>query len=305
MVRVLTAGHVNWDVTLALDRLPQPDGESLIRAQYRSGGGSAANVAVALTGLGVDAGVIGSVGDDENALLVRRELDAAAVDLGGLQTVTDAATSVKYLLIADDGEVAVLGNDGVNEAVGPEDVDPASVRRADHLHLTSQRPETAARLAEIATDADVPVSFDPGRRLPDRDFSRTFELADLVFCNDREAAAVAELEDSLAADCTVVVKRGADGAAALGAEETWRHGGFGVDPVDTSGAGDAFAAGFLAVWLDDADLPPSEARRGSTGESVGAERALAVGNACGALAAERTGARTSPTWAEIEDLLEG
>jgi len=287
MARVLTAGHVNWDVTLALDRLPRPDDESLVTAQYRSGGGSAANVAVALAGLDVETGVIGSVGDDENGLLVRRELEDAGVDLDGLTTVADAATSVKYLLIADDGEVAVLGNDGVNEAVGPEDVDPERVRSVDHLHLTSQRPETAARLAEIAVDAGVPVSFDPGRRLPDRDFSRTFELADLVFCNDREAAAVAELVDSLAADCTVVVKRGADGAAALDAEETWRHAGFGVDPVDTSGAGDAFAAGFLAARIDGADR----------------ERALAVGNACGALAAERTGARTDLSWEEVGDVL--
>ncbi|MFC6730240.1 carbohydrate kinase family protein, partial [Natronoarchaeum mannanilyticum] len=208
MARVLTAGHVNWDVTLALDRLPRPDGESLVTAQYRSGGGSAANVAVALAGLDVETSVIGSVGDDENGLLVRRELDDAGVGIDGLATVADAVTSVKYLLIADDGEVAMLGNDGVNEAVGPEDVDSERVRSVDHLHLTSQRPETAARLAEIAADAGVPVSFDPGRRLPDRDFSRTFELADLVFCNDREAAAVADLAESLAADCTVVVKRG-------------------------------------------------------------------------------------------------
>jgi len=287
MARVLTAGHVNWDVTLALDRLPRPDGESLVTAQYSSGGGSAANVAVALAGLDVEAGVIGSVGDDQNGTLVRRELADAGVDRGGLTTVSDAATSVKYLLIADDGEVAVLGNDGVNEAIGPEDVDPERVRRADHLHLTSQHPETAARLAEVAVDAGVRVSFDPGRRLPDRDFSRTFELADLVFCNDREAAAVAELAESLAAECTVVVTRGADGAAALDADETWRHAGFGVDPVDTSGAGDAFAAGFLAARLDGADR----------------ERALAVGNACGALAAERTGARTDLSWDDVEDVL--
>jgi ribokinase len=288
MARVLTAGHVNWDVTLALDRLPAPDGESLIRSQHRSGGGSAANVAVALTALDVPAGVVGSVGDDENGRLLRRELDGAGVDLSGLVTVQDAATSVKYLLTADDGEVAVLGNDGVNEAVGPDDVDPALVRSADHLHLTSQRPETAAYLASVANDAGVPVSFDPGRRLPDRDFSQTLQRADLVFCNDREAAVVADREEALAEGCTVVVTRGADGAAALATDRTWRHPGFGVDPVDTSGAGDAFAAGFLAVWVDDRD----------------ADRALAVGNACGALAAERTGARTTPDWSAIESLLD-
>lgn len=289
MVRVLSAGHVNWDVTLRLDELPEPDGEARIRTQSSGGGGSAANTAVALSSLDVEAGVLGSVGDDENGLLVRHELDDRGVDLTGLRVIEGGTTTVKYLLIATDGSVAVLGNDGCNEAVGPDDIDPDRVDGIDHVHLTSQRPETARRLAELARAGGATVSFDPGRRLPHRDFSDALALADLVFCNDREASVVGELESDLRADCRLVVKQGSEGALAIAGDGEYHHAGFGVDSVDTSGAGDAFAAGFLTGWLDGDDI----------------ERCLAVGNACGALAAEQQGARTTPTRGAVEQLLDG
>ncbi|HKL29853.1 MAG TPA: PfkB family carbohydrate kinase, partial [Natrialbaceae archaeon] len=109
MVEVLSAGHVNWDVTLRVDRLPVPDGEASIHSQRGAGGGSAGNVAAALASLGVASGVVGSVGDDEYGMLARRELEREGVDCAGLREV-DGDTSTKYLLVDDDGEVAVLGN---------------------------------------------------------------------------------------------------------------------------------------------------------------------------------------------------
>jgi len=289
MVDVLTAGHVNWDVTLRVDELPAPDAESFIRSQRSSGGGSAANVAVALTGLSVEAGIVGSVGEDQNGLLARRELRDAGVDRRGLRTVEEANTAVKYLLVDDHGEVSVLGNEGANEAVAPADVDPEYVRAADHLHLTSQRPGTAARLADLAVEAGVPVSVDPGRRLHQRDFSATIERADVLFLNEREAETTLDDDPERAfPERTLVVKRGADGAAVYDDERTEDHPGFDVEPSDTTGAGDAFAAGFLAVRLDGGSL----------------ERQLAFANACGALAAREQGARTAPDRETVEAFLE-
>ncbi|AFZ72362.1 carbohydrate kinase family protein [Natronobacterium gregoryi] len=291
MITVLTAGHVNWDVTLRVDRLPEPDGESAIRSQSQSGGGSAANVAAALAGLEVDAGLVGSVGDDDNGVLARRDLEAAGVSLEGLRVVDDAETAVKYLLVDDEGEVAVLGNDGVNEAVAPDDVDSDRIRSADHVHLTSQRPDTATRIAEIASDAGVTISFDPGRRLEDREYGNALALADILFANDREIASLLEGEyehvGSEYGDRIVVVKHGGDGAKLHTPELTYDHPGFDVEPVDTAGAGDAFAAGFLAVALTDGDL----------------ERALEYANACGALTASKEGARSAPTATTVEKFL--
>ncbi|TYT63258.1 carbohydrate kinase family protein [Natrialba swarupiae] len=281
MVDVLTAGHVNWDVTLRVDRLPEPDGEAAIRSQRQSGGGSAANVATALSGLGLEAGLVGSVGDDDNGLLARRELEDAGVSLDGLRVVPDADTAVKYLLVDDGGEVAVLGNDGVNEAVGPEDLDDSRIRDADHVHLTSQRPETAARIATVASEAGSTISFDPGRRLADRDYGETLAAADVLFANDREVAALLEDEyvGSAFGDRVLVVKHGSDGAKVHTPDGSYDHPGFDVDTVDTAGAGDAFAAGFIASTFAYDDV----------------ERALEYANACGALTARREGARSAPT----------
>ncbi|WP_246998519.1 carbohydrate kinase family protein [Halosolutus gelatinilyticus] len=304
MVSVLTAGHVNWDVTLRLDRLPTPDAEAAIRSQRQSGGGSAANVAATLAGLDVETGLIGSVGDDDNGLLARRELEEAGVSLDGVRIVEGTPTAVKYLLVDDDGEVAVLGNDGINEAVAPDDLDERRIRTADHVHLTGQRPDTAAAIARIASGAGVTVSFDPGRRLGDRDYGEALATSDVVFANDREAEAMLEDEypGSDFSDRIVVVKCGGDGAMVHTPNGSYAHPGFDVDPVDTAGSGDAFAAGFIAIMLADGRRNGADGGRESA-PGFDVERALEYANACGALTAAQEGARSTPTRAAIETFL--
>jgi ribokinase len=282
-MRVICAGHVNWDVTLEVDRLPDPDGEARISTQRQSGGGSASNVAVALAGLEADPLLLGSVGRDEHGWLARRELREAGVETALVEA--DGGTAVKYLVVAESGEVVVLGNDGANEAYSASDLSRERLAAADRLHLTSQAPGTAAALAREATAAGVPVSFDPGRWLADRDYEETVAAADLLFVNDREATLLREsgLRDEAS---TLVVKHGSGGATAVTDEREVTHPGFAVDPVDTTGAGDAFAAGFLAA------------------REEGLERALAVGNACGALAARTPGARAAIGWRDVNALLD-
>nr|WP_299266763.1 PfkB family carbohydrate kinase [Halorientalis sp.] len=290
---MICAGHVNWDVTLSVDRLPRADGEATITDQSRAPGGSACNVATGLATLGCAATVLGSVGDDENGRLAVRALESVGVDCNPLVT-TDAETAVKYLVVDSDGEVAVLGNDGGNEAFQADDLDDTTLAAADHLHLTSQDPATAAALAGRAHDHDLRVSFDPGRRIDARDFAAPLARADLVFVNEREAATAIEdyfgPADSL--DETVVLKHGAAGAEVLTPCGHYAsHDGFPVGAVDTTGAGDAFAAGFLTVWLD--------------GTDPDYDRCLAVGNACGALAAGERGPRANLSPARLDDLLDG
>lgn len=285
---VLTAGHVNWDVTLRVDRLPEADGEATIRSQRQSGGGSAANVAAALAGLEVETGLIGSVGDDDNGLLARRELEDAGVALSGLHVVESASTAVKYLLVDDTGEVSILGTDGVNEAIEPSDLDPTRIRGVDHVHLTSQRPETASAIASTARDADVTVSFDPGRRFGDREYGETLEHTDILFVTDREATAlVDEPVKHRSGEHLLVTTSGDDGATVRRGAETYTHPGYDVTATDTAGAGDAFAAGFIASRL----------------EGAGLEQALEYANACGALTASRDGARSAPTATALEEFL--
>jgi len=281
--RVVCAGHVNWDVTLHVDRLPDPDGEARIEHQHQSGGGSASNVAVALAGLDDPPLLLGSVGDDEHGWLARQELATAGIETRLVEAAGPTAT--KYLIVDEEGELMVFGNDGANEAYSADDLPGTALAEADRLHLTGQAPETATALAEAATARGLAVSFDPGRRFADRDYAATLRRTDLLFCNEREAA-VAEERGLLDAVPRVVVTRGTDGAACRTDDGTVTHPGFAVDPVDTAGAGDAFTAGVLAALGRGDDL----------------RDALAVGNACGALAVRTPGARVHVGWPDVAAL---
>ncbi|MCU4719449.1 carbohydrate kinase family protein [Halapricum hydrolyticum] len=281
MTRILCAGHANWDVTLRVDRLPQPDDEARIVSQHQSGGGSAANAAAVLAQLHADATLLGSVGPDEHGRDIRAELTALGVETRFLETV-GTETTVKYLVVDRTGEVFMLGNEGANEAFVVDTAVSEEFEQIDHLHLTSQRPETALELAQQAAERDVSVSFDPGRRVADREYEPVLERADLLFVTEREFESI----ETDRPGQTMVVKRGAKGAQLREGDRTVSHPGFEVDVVDTAGAGDAFAGGFLAA-------------RGTRP----AEEALAVANACGALAVQSLGARTHLSWDGIDALL--
>ncbi|QZA89809.1 carbohydrate kinase family protein [Salinarchaeum sp. IM2453] len=285
MVQVLVAGHINWDVTMEVDRLPQADDEATIQDQYGTGGGSAANVAVGLVSLDIQTGLIGSVGTDQHGDRLKSELDAKGVDTAGV-VAAKGPTSTKYLLVSDDGDVAVLGNDGVNESFTADSVPQEYLNTADHLHITSLHPEIASELAEIAVDANMTLSIDPGRRGPDRAFTRPLELSQLVFVSELEAQRLFDTPPDIAAtaDQTIIVTKGERGASLHTGTETITHPGYDIDPVDTSGAGDAFAAGFLSQWLT-----------GATNE-----QAMQYGNACGAIASSQQGAQTKLSPDQIE-----
>jgi len=302
-VSVVCACHINWDVTMHVDSLPEADGEVQIHQLVQSGGGSAANVAVGLVGLGLEASLYGSVGGDDTGALALRELDGVGVDCGHVFIDAEGTTSVKYLVVDATGEVMVFANEGANEAFCEANISAELFRGVDHLHLTSQSPEMASLLATLASDLGLSVSFDPGRRVADRGYSEALAATDLLFLNQREADLVAEsgtLSPTEPSEMTVVVKHGGDGATVYTPTESHTHPGFVVDPVDLTGAGDAFAAGFLATladgeWVDDS---------GATTEVAQYVDALGVGNACGALAAQDVTARTELSWAAVEEFVD-
>ena len=291
---ILCAGHINWDVTMFVDSLPDPDGEVEIDRLVQSGGGSAANVAAGLVGLEQAATLYGSVGGDDTGALALRELDRTGVDCGHVFIDPEGTTSVKYLVVDETGELMVFSNAGANESFCTADISAELFRGVEHLHLTSQSPEMASRLARLACDLGISVSFDPGRRVTERGYSDALASTELLFLNQREADLVEDagvLSPTSPTDLTVVVKHGGNGASVYTPESSYTHPGFAVEPVDLTGAGDAFAAGFLTTVCSDGSLDLS------AGEI---DDALAVGNACGALAAQTVTARTALSWNAIE-----
>lgn len=238
----------------------------------RSIAGAESNVAIGVRRLGLRAGFVSRVGADSFGELVVRTLRAEGVEL----SVRTDPTRPTGLLVRDrpaTGPVRVqyYRAGSAASAWSEDDVDADLVRSARLLHLTgitamlSESACAAVALAQsVARDAGLMVSFDPNLRLrlgsaqqwTDR-IAPLARASDIVLAGADELAAVAGgARDPVAALLeagvgVVVVKDGARGSSAHTADGVVRAAAQPVVAVDPVGAGDAFAAGFLARILTD------------------------------------------------------
>jgi sugar/nucleoside kinase (ribokinase family) len=262
-VTVVVLGDVATDVVAVLSGEPAPGSDRPAAIRTR-GGGAGANVALHLARLGLPVLLAGCVGDDPPGAALAAELAAAGVHLS-LRTVPGAPTGTIISLVEPDGQRSMLADRGANLALQPADVPPFGA--GDHLHLSGYtlldpQPRTAGLAAlTAAVAAGCTVSLDPASTGPLAAYGVERWLADtaaatLLLPNADEArlltgrADVTQAALALAArHPAVAVSLGAEGALwAAGTTVTHRP-AHRADVVDTTGAGDAFAAGVLSVWL--------------------------------------------------------
>ena len=260
-------------------------------------GGAESNVAIGLVRLGVAATWIGRVGADIAGDLVLRELRAEAV---GARAIIDPSAPtglmVKTRPYGSVTRVDYHRRASAGSLLGPEDVDADLVRAADLLHITGITPALSPSAAaavdyavEIAVGAGIRISFDVNHRArlwADDSYGDVYRRlaarADVLFAGDDEAALLvsgstpAEQARRLAdlGPAQVVIKRGAAGSVALIDGELFEVPAVPVTAVDTVGAGDAFAAGYLAELI--AGLAP--AARLATATRAGAFACLGHGD---------------------------
>ena len=275
---------------LLYDMLARPDGgvalgtDTFTRIRA-AGGGSGANAASWLAASGVETHLVGRIGDDVFGDFLERELHEAGVN-SHLARDPSLATGKVFVLVDGAGERTMITDRGAGEALSPEDL-PGSLFNAGHLHLSGytfsggSRRETATEALRLARESGMSVSLDPSAVPmledigPER-FLRWTRNADLCFPNLEEGALLAGTEDPghilevlLAYYPAVVLKLGAAGA--LYADTEGKRScvpAAQARVTDTTGAGDALCAGFLAAWL--AGAAPEEALRRGVGLAAGA-----------------------------------
>ena len=227
-------------------------------------GGSAANTLAGLASLGGAAGFVGRVHDDELGQVFAHDIRAAGVEFSGVPATTGQPTGRCLIVVTPDGERTMNTLLGAAAELDGDDVDPAFVARAQVTYLEGYlfdqeaAGEAFQKAAAAAHDAGRLVALtlsdsfcverylEPFRRLVASEIDVLFGNADelrLLYETDSVEDAVASAER----DCDVVaVTRGAQGAliSARG-----RRAVVPAEPVDhvvdTTGAGDLFAAGFL------------------------------------------------------------
>ena len=260
---VATLGDLVDDIVVHLGG-PVRLGSDTTSTIRRRRGVSAANVAVAVCSLGHQARFLGQVGDDAIGTVLVDELAAGGVDTAAVQR--SGTTGSIVVLVDDAGERHMLTDRGASTLLS--DVEAAWLSGAAVLHVplysfaTPPLSLAATQLVDIAHTLGVLVSVDLSSAALIDSFGTTV-VTDLlaaldpavVFANDDETRALGRGIDDVARQSLVVVKAGAHAARLLlpGRSPVDVPAVAVNDVVDTTGAGDAFAAGFLTSpgWRDD------------------------------------------------------
>lgn len=270
MSRIVVVGDAGLDVLAAATALPEPGGDARAAITLRPGG-AGANTAAWLADAGAAPVLLGRVGADPAAAQVHAELERAGVE-AVLAEDPDAPTCTVIVLVDGTGQRTMLADRGAAGRLSPADIDPAALAGARHLHLSgyvlldpSSQPAGLAALA-AARAAGLTTSVDPqaAALLTDpREFLAMVAGVDLLLPSAGELAALGGAAAVLAAVGAIAVTAGPGGATWLDRAGLWNVPAEPVDPVDTTGAGDAFDAGLLASWTGGA-TPLAALRAGVT-----------------------------------------
>lgn len=264
MTRVLVLGDVVDDISVRALEATTPASDTRARIRMTPGG-SAANVATWLGHLGTDVTFVGRAGAE--GLQRHRDAFAAHGVRAHLAVDPELPTATIVLQLDDAGERTMFVDRGANTALVADDVPDAAWDDVGWVHLTgytyfdpATRP-VAQAVVERAGREGIGVSVDPStvsflRDCGAEEFLAWVEGADLLLPNLEEARVLVGARgphidlDALAARVPhVVVTLGPMGAAYLGGPVREQVTAPRVQVVDTTGAGDAFAAGFLSVWV--------------------------------------------------------
>lgn len=259
---------------LLIDFTESGKSESGCALFQQNAGGATANVAVNLSSLGHNTAFIGKVGNDLCGKYLKNTLGSFGVDTGSLIVSNEAFTTLAFVALDENGErsFSFARNPGADTLLRYEEIDPETLSDLRILHVgslstTAEPSKTATfRAIETALENGAVISFDPNYREslwsgPEEAACRMREimkLSDMIKMTDQEALMITGIPDPEGALSYVfgqgvrlaAVTVGPGGAYVMAGGETAYVPTEKIDPVDTTGAGDAFWAGFVHAFLE-------------------------------------------------------
>jgi sugar/nucleoside kinase (ribokinase family) len=302
---VLVIGELNVDVIAAGLEQPPQLGKELEAKSFEVVLGSASAIfASGMSKLGHPVAFVSKVGDDSFGQLCRQKLAALGVDVEWVQTSRGSVTGATICLSTRKDRAQVTFAGAIAELC-LADVPRKAFEGFSHLHLSCYALQKRLRpdfpwLLATARRRGLTTSFDPNSTLRGglrQQALRVLPHVDLLFLNEQEAAELSGKKSATAAASQlseragrVIVKLGAKGAVAAQNGKVVSVPGSKVRVVDTTGAGDSFAAGYVAAFLAGASDV----------------ECLTHGNACGALSTRGVGGTASqPNREELIRFLAG
>jgi len=256
---VVGFGALNVDKLFRVNRIAAKEEESFITDFAETCGGSAANTVVGLARLGCKVGFIGKVARDREGKMLLEEFRREGVDTKGVAVAKQGRSGTVMGFVDENGERSLYIDPGVNDHVEFSEKIKTYASQTMFLHLTSFVGEvsfqTQKKILEMIP-GDVMVSLDPGALYARKGLAalgsvveRSFvlmpnagELELLSGIADYRKGAEAMVSKGVK---VVAVKLGSRGCYVTDGKRSYNVEAFKVSVVDTTGAGDAFCAGFL------------------------------------------------------------
>lgn len=299
---VVCLGAGAMDMIFTVDKLPQPD--EMVFAVGEIGffpGGSTANIAAGIGRLGYSSRFVGRTGDDDNGRRLRLAFQSDGVDIRWLYEIKGGRTAQTIIAVDRRGERIIFSLGGEALLQEPYEFTDDIMEDAKILYIGEVLPDVGFEAIRVARDHDATVIYGPGGGLSWMDKATIMKLiksSDYVLLSRRELISLTSCEcpnegarQLLESGVTnVVVTLGSEGSAYYSRDGLISHASAFHVPnvVDTTGAGDSFAAGFMTGLLEGMDIADC----------------LVRGNACAALAIRKVGAREAiPTAEELEVFL--
>lgn len=254
---VVCFGALNVDKLYRVNRIAGEDEHSFVTDFVEASGGSAANTAVGLARLGIKVGYIGKVANDREGKILVDDFKNENVDIEGIKIAEKGISGIVFGFIDQEGSRALYVAPGANDLFSFEEINLEYASNTDFFHFTSfvgERP-FAAQKKLLEAVSDVRLSFDPGELYARKGLAllRPFlercyviapnenELKLLTGEDYKEGSKVLLKEGAR----IVAVKLGRRGCYVTDGKESHLIDPPDVKRVDTTGAGDAFCAGFL------------------------------------------------------------
>ena len=271
-INVLCIGDVMLDVIARINVSPQKInyGSDTASRISTSSGGAAGNVAAWLTRTDACSTIVSHVGDDPAGSAIVAEFDALGVAHGEL-VIPGETSGVVVVLVDSSGERTMFPDKGANSRLTIADLPDLSNFQAVYISGYAllnplARDGVLEMVAKIKADG-IPIYFDPAsvgsmKDVTDKELHTWFSLMDVLLLNEEESIYLTgsvdierALDYLLDFSEVVVIKRGSAGAIAKARGfDSISVAAVATTVVDTTGAGDSFAAGFIASFSKNRDL---------------------------------------------------
>jgi sugar/nucleoside kinase (ribokinase family) len=271
-IQVLCIGDVMLDVIVRIDVAPQKInyGSDTASRISTGSGGAAGNVAAWLTRTDARSTIVSHVGDDPAGAAIVAEFDSLGVEHADL-VIPGESSGVVIVLVDSSGERTMFPDKGANSSLNVTDLPDLSRFQAVYISGYAllnplARPAVLAMIEKIKGD-NITIYFDPAsvgamKSVSDTEIHQWFSQANVLFLNEEESIYLTgsvdierALDYLLDYSEVVVIKRGSLGAIAkTRGFDSISVSAVAATVVDTTGAGDSFAAGFIATYSKSHDL---------------------------------------------------